>query len=709
MTTQWLTTMKPSFQNQWLALPPKEVHQVLEKIDLLTKDPTPDAKVKKQLKYMNGKLHRIRCGDYRILYTFEKPYISLLELRRRDDDTYEDELEAESLGGFDPPLPLLPSAQETWKNTSSNWQSTTPDSHPFPEPITIELLERLHIPAEYHPRLLRLTTKEELWNCPGLDDTTLVRLDDHMFVQPLTQVVQQPDLVVSEVDDLLRYKEGELLAFLLKLSPEQEKFATWSLKATGPTLVKGGPGTGKSTVALYRVHSLLNQLFKNAANPEPRVLFTTYTHALVRSSEQLLEQLLGDKSQFVRVDTADKIAYDILHEQGQARKVFENNAEILKVLRQAIAETPFEGNGLQQLAQKQTLERMGHEYLLQEMTSVIIARQIDSLAAYQATSRTGRKVRLNNSQRALVWRIYERWLALVEASGKETWQQRRARAEQLVEGSSYSRRFDAVIIDEAQDLDPSLLRLLIKLCKASNRLFVTADANQSIYGSGFSWSDVHQDLRFQGRTSILRTNYRSTSELGEAAQSYLIYHGMGDLLDDEGNDYRYMHEGPMPSVRSIANRTHEAQLLATFFKQSIVHLRLTLGSCAILCPSEGAGNGLVAALQQQSIQATYMSGRELDLKQPGVKVITLKSSKGLEFPIVALAGFVGTSYPVISYHASEEERNELLAQERRNMFVGMTRAMRSLLVIIPAEHDSPLFEGFDDHYWNTQPKTPVRV
>jgi len=63
-------------------------------------------------------------------------------------------------------------------------------------------------------------------------------------------------------------KEGELLTFLLKLSPEQEKYARWSPQVTGPTLVKGGPGTGKSTVALYRIRSLLEQLLNNDDNKE---------------------------------------------------------------------------------------------------------------------------------------------------------------------------------------------------------------------------------------------------------------------------------------------------------------------------------------------------------------------------------------------------------------------------------------------------------
>ena len=94
-------------------------------------------------------------------------------------------------------------------------------------------------------------------------------------------------------------------------------------------------------------------------------------------------------------------------------------------------------------------------------------------------------------------------------------------AEECVAKGGVGPNYDAVVIDEAQDLDPSALRLLVRLCDKPNRIFITADANQSIYGSGFNWSDVHEHLRLQGRTSILRVNYRSTREIGEAAQSYL--------------------------------------------------------------------------------------------------------------------------------------------------------------------------------------------
>lgn len=698
MATEWRITQKPDFYKALLALPPKEMHQIIEKVNLLAQDPTPDAKVKKQLKYMNGRLHRIRCGDYRIFYTFEYPYISILALRRRDDDTYDEDLDVEFLGGLDPQfedMSSLKAAQSDWEK----WLAPKePEKRRLPESITKELLANLHIPQDCHVRLLSIQTREDLLDCPGVPDDYLLLIDEYMFERPLVQVLKQPDYLLIDIHDLLRYKEGELLGFLLKLSPEQEKYVNWGMKGSGPTLLKGGPGTGKSTVALYRVRSIVQELRKKGLG-EFRILFTTYTNALVKSSEQLLQQLLGQDARYVRVQTADKLAYDILQHCGQVKEIIENE-KLHSITRQAVAEITFDGNALQQLAQKQTLERMGYNYLQQEINMVIVARQVNSLQEYLDTPRAGRKMALNPVQRRAVWTVYQCWRELMQASGRETWEQRRARAETLVEQSHLYHFYDAVVIDEAQDLDPTLLRLLVNLCASPNHIFVTADANQSIYGSGFTWADVHHSLKFQGRTSILRANYRSTREIGEAAQSYLTY----GALEPETAERLYVNNGPMPDVRAVLNSYYEAQLLASFFKKASLNERLAIGSCAVLCPNERAGRAIAAALTDHNLEATYMTGQDLNLSRPGVKVLTLNAAKGLEFPVVALAGFVSSSYPIIPHGASEDERNELLARERRTMFVGMTRAMRALLVVVPVNTTSPLFQGFDPAYWNLSRK-----
>ncbi len=45
MSTEWRITQKPDFFKALLALPPKETHQVLEKINLLMQDPALASKV----------------------------------------------------------------------------------------------------------------------------------------------------------------------------------------------------------------------------------------------------------------------------------------------------------------------------------------------------------------------------------------------------------------------------------------------------------------------------------------------------------------------------------------------------------------------------------------------------------------------------------------------------------------------------------------
>jgi superfamily I DNA/RNA helicase len=96
------------------------------------------------------------------------------------------------------------------------------------------------------------------------------------------------------------------------------------------------------------------------------------------------------------------------------------------------------------------------------------------------------------------------------------------------------------------------------------------------------------------------------------------------------------------------------------------------------------------------------------LEKSVVKVITLQSAKGLEFPVVAVAGFIDGLPPAGGRGAGEEETEEALARQRRLLFVAMTRAMRSLLVVVP-DRPSPLLTGFDPQLWNAQAPLPGRA
>jgi superfamily I DNA/RNA helicase/mRNA-degrading endonuclease RelE of RelBE toxin-antitoxin system len=705
----WCLLQKPEFLRALQTLSPKEIRLVIEKLNLLLMDPYPDGHTRCQVRHMGIPVYRLRCGVFRIFYALKRPYIYVLALRRRDQATYDGELDAAVPDGT-AALTLVAAAEGAAKEERQTalqpapayWERwlapQPPPKRPLPEPITPELLSRLGVPPAFHARLLPLTTQEDLLDCPGVPDEYLLLIDQHMFERPLVSVLQQPDYLLSDVEDLLRYRQGELVGFLLHLSPEQETFVRRGLRSGGPTLLKGGPGTGKSMIALYRLRAVQEEL-RRQGREEARLLFTTYTNALVRSCEQLLRQLPGVDLRFVEVQTADRLIFQLLSNLGEPPRPLTPQEE-QQLFAQALETVRFTGSLTQQRAQRQALSQLGAEYLRRELTQVILARRISSLETYLQAPRPGRRVALSPLQRRAVWALYETFVALVRQLGKETWQQVRVRAAEWAAAGRLAPCYDAVLIDEAQDLDPAALRLLVLLCRDPRLLFITADANQSIYGSSFAWTEVHELLRFRGRTSVLTINYRSTREIAEAARSYLQAQEAGEL-ERESGERRYVHSGPMPALRRVASRAEEVDLLRRFLPAAAHELRLGIGACAVLTPTVRAGRLLAADLQAQGLPARFMRSHELDLEAAGVKVLTLQSAKGLEFPVVALAGFTDGSWPRSSLSAlNAEEQSELQAIDRRTLFVGMTRAMRALLVVVPSEASSPLLEGFDATSWN---------
>lgn len=670
--------------------------QILEKIEFLRDDPHPDGKLKKKLHGYKGDVYRLRSGDFRIIYAYGDAWVALLGVDSRKDIYRGDKLVAEveeiDTSKFSSIDNILTPKQAVTIQTAQTKQQTPEEL--LPTQITKELLNKLLIAKEFFPALLKCRSLEDLI-IAKVPEPIRGRLFDCIYSPNFDQVINQPSYNTN-TEDLLKFKEGELVAFLLKLNPEQEKFVDWAINATGPTLLKGGPGTGKSTVALYRVRAIINKLKKNNTSP-PKILFTTYTNALITFSQQLLANLLGEDAKYVEVKTADSIACDIIRE-ASSNPIIATTTDLRKIMKQVLpmAIPTLEGNVLQKQAQTEILQRLSIDYLLEEIGSIIEAREIKTIDEYWETTRNGRSVRLNKTQRRAIWHLYQHFCQMLSSKGLQTWSQVRTKALEILRSTEKRPVYDAVLVDEAQDLDPNTIRMLIMLCRAPNRLFITADANQSIYSGGFRWGDIHSDLQFTGRTGILKTNHRTTQEINEAAHSYLA----NGIIDDEKVDLHYIHSGPQPAVRAVADVKDEAMLLTSFCKAATKEYRLAISSCAVLVPTEQVGKEIASRLTHFGLEANFMTGKELDLNHRGVKIITLKSAKGLEFPIVAIAGFMDTTFPMVAKDTPNEAIEEILARERRTLFVAMTRAMRALLVIVPAKNTSTLLKDFNATLWN---------
>lgn len=702
-STRELNT-KQTFWNELLALPRHVLPAVTEKVTRLLADPLPDGDLKKKLKGQEG-VYRLKVGDYRILYTFGDTWIRLLCIRPRRD-VYENLEQVtwegpEALPPQDAPDSVggdgetrgvaVPAAPDYVDEAAADAGAAVTGT--LPQPITSDWLTSLNIPAEYHQELAVCTDEARLLDAP-VPMWVLDRVLDNIWERPLAEVIQQPDYVVNSPEDLERFAEGDLLGFLLKLDDEQAELASWRLN--GPAIIKGGPGTGKSTVALYRVKSLLDRA-EAAGQPAPRILVTTYTNALTRFSEQLLKQLLGHRAHLVTVATADHLARTIVERVEKVPDPIDPQSLTAIVEDVRARFVPPGRNDFEREMRRKALGGLRVDFLLAEFEWIIEGRSLTTLDQYLAADRSGRGIPLNAGMREAVWHLYQNVRDEIERKGLTTYWRVRNRALDLVRSDMYRDRFDAVIIDEAQDLTPAALALLVEVCRDHAGLYLTADASQSLYSRGFTWARVHEQLQLRGRTALLRRNYRTSRAIAEAASAFLRETGAGDP-ECLGQDY--VHDGPRPVLYECRSAQQQWQATADFIRDMARRFRLPTHAAAVLVPSKAAGEQAAVELTRLGLPARFMKGTELDLSADVVKVLTLHSAKGLEFPIVVIHGLREGTLPRIPRDMPADEAEEETQAYRRLLFVGITRAMRALMVAYPWSKPSPFVAEFAPALWS---------
>jgi len=429
--------------------------------------------------------------------------------------------------------------------------------------------------------------------------------------------------------------------------------------------------------------------------PTPRLLFTTYTNALTRFSEQLLAQLLGERASAVTVSTADRIAWNIVAQAGPMPEpaAREDLRDILEKVRKKKAQRDKAAGE----PGASSLPRFRTDFLLQEFEWVIEGRNLTRLQEYLEADRTGPGLPLREEDRRGIWSLYQEFRAELGGRGLTTYGQVRNRALEMVTSGEGADPYDAVIIDEAQDLTPSALALLTALCGDRSLLFLTADANQSIYSRGFTWGQVNNALRFSGRARVLRTNYRTSKEIAEAAAAFLVRSGAGDA---DCLAQTHAHGGPPPVLHGYRSGEEEWEVVDDFIRTTTGQLRLPPRAAAVLVPTDDLGRTVASALTSGGLPAQFVKGAELTLEESAVKVMTLHSAKGLEFPIVIVVGLKDWLLPRSRVGLTAEELEDEYQAYRRFLFVGFTRAMRALLVTYPVEKPSPFIEEFDPGLWH---------
>ncbi|MFV9505156.1 MAG: 3'-5' exonuclease [Oscillochloridaceae bacterium umkhey_bin13] len=711
---KWNMIVPPTFMNELLGLPQQVSRLVTQKVKVLERDPIAAQGDAKKIGNHKPPIYRVRIGSYRLFYSFGEGWVKLISVRKRDDRTYADALSAGAVPEGAPPPELLaaelheqsavyelaasalPEASLPEEDDAADAALlglTTPaapllEPRPLPVMLSEALLRQWRIPAPHRAVLGAARTEDDLL-LADLPTELFDRVCDILYPRPLAEIVYQPELVLNEPEDLDRFVEGELTSFLLRLDADQQRLLDTAL--VGPSLVKGGPGTGKSILALYRTARLVE------AGHTP-ILFTTYTKTLVSYSEQLLEQLLGapPKERGVELNTVDAVIMR-RYAQRYGRPRFATDGQLEEALAQALETAAIPAlNLFDRKVRQEGLRKLGTSYLLDEFQQVIDAWGLADSAAYLAIERRGRGVPLRANLRETLWAVYEAWSAILDRQSLVTWERLRRRALELAEAETV-KPYQAILIDEAQDLSPVALRFLVASVCSVQGIYLTADASQSLYQRGFSWQQIHADLHMRGRSVVLRRNYRNTAEITAACAAILQGSGAGD--DESLEQEASAHRGHVPTILGTDDYAEEADQMRAFFVTAARQLRLPIHAGAVLCHSKQLAQQLAARLRQRDLPAEFMDGTTIDLRKPVVKVLTLHSAKGLEFPMVAITRLAAGSLPHELDHLPPEEQAVMLDQQRRLFYVGCSRAMRALLICASNTAPSPFVAGLVAPLW----------
>ncbi|WP_052809931.1 UvrD-helicase domain-containing protein [Streptomonospora alba] len=449
------------------------------------------------------------------------------------------------------------------------------------------------------------------------------------------------------------------------LHPRQQRLA--DARFAGSAQVTGGPGTGKTVLALHRAaHLARRDAARYPRDGRRSVLLTTFNRVLAQTLAQQLDRILPDREPRDRVEvaTVDSLARSLVQERTGRRPQALGSEELSERWREA--------------ARAEGLPYSGR-FLVDEWEQVILAQNITRLPDYIRCERSGRVLHLAPEHRAHVWEALQRYTGAMEVADEWGYPQLALEASRALARSGP--RYRHVVVDEAQDLHPAQWRMLrAAVPSGPDDLFVVGDPNQRIYDNRVSLASLGVNVR--GRSHRLRVSYRVTQEILDWVVPVLARHasvGMDDTADMLAG-YRSLLHGPEPVVRGCASRAEERTAMGEW-----VRVWLEAGVDPASIAVAGRNHWVVRHIAKE-LQARGVPTAPLDSAEGvrAVRVGTMHRLKGQEFRCLAIGGMSEPLLPpkaaIDSAEGDPVALEQVYQQERNLLFVACTRARDALYV-----------------------------
>jgi hypothetical protein len=467
-------------------------------------------------------------------------------------------------------------------------------------------------------------------------------------------------VVVDGPDELMSVFERPLDLWRVFLHPTQQLLVEKPF--TGPARVTGGPGTGKTVVALHRAYRL-------AERADGRVLLTTFTSTLSAALEAAL-LLLGDSPG--REPNA-RSNIDVLHIDKLANQIVRDQRGHLTILDER------QQDGLWQEVIDQRGVGFTATFLSQEWREVVLSQNLESEDDYLDARRSGRGVALSRRQRQAVWKVVKSFETALRE--RKMWTHESVLREAFrIASTRNTKRFRHVVVDEAQDLSPMQWRLLRALVALGpDDMFIAGDSHQRIYNNYASLRSL--GINIAGRSTRLKINYRTTAEILAWSLGMMRGEPIDDL--DDGLDTlagcRSEVHGEAPTLRGFGTSRQELAYIADTVADWLA-ADIAIGEIGIAARTNYYADRIAEELRSRGILVRALSSSD----QIAVAVGTMHRMKGLEFRCVLVAGVSDGAVPlpnaVRAADIDKQAHARDLLRERSLLFVACTRAREDLVV-----------------------------
>lgn len=253
-------------------------------------------------------------------------------------------------------------------------------------------------------------------------------------------------------------------------------------------------------------------------------------------------------------------------------------------------------------------------------------------------------------------------------------------AESVAQGLIPCDTYGGIMIDEGHDFKPEWLSLISKMAEPEEgHLLLLYDDAQSIYSKqrqlGFSLSSV--GIQARGRTSVLRINYRNTEEIFRCSYDFARHYltpteqenGSVPLIEPKTAGRHSL----VPELRNFDSFEREVSTIAGWLQRWHQERDMPWSEMCVLYRNKQQGKQIEAKLKASGIPYQWLSTprakKAFHFTESSVKLMTIHSSKGLEFPMVVIAGL-----------GFMPMKNVDVVSEAKLLYVAMTRSTEKLLL-----------------------------